>query len=107
MEHVVHPVGGPFGHGRIGEITFEEIDARNVIEIATVAGGEVVDDADAVAAANQLFGEMRADESCAAGNEVRRHIDEVTCKKRCSKPVSRILSAFPALRRASARRSFL
>ena len=67
MEHVIHPVDGPLGDGRLGEIAFQEINARDLLEVAALPGDEAVDDAYAVAAADELFGEVRSDEAGAAG----------------------------------------
>ena len=58
---------------QVGEIAFEELDAGKVIEIAALAGDQVVDDADAVAAANEFFREVGSDEAGAAGDEIRGH----------------------------------
>ena len=53
---------------RIGEIALDELDA--VAQVVLVAGGEIVDDAHAVAARDERFGNVRADEAGAAGNEI-------------------------------------
>jgi hypothetical protein len=53
---------------QVGEVGFDELDARDVIQVAAFAGNQVVDDANAMAAAHELFGEMRTDETCAASD---------------------------------------
>ena len=52
----------------------------DVREVAAVAGDQVVGDADRVAAADELFRQMRSDEAGAAGDEIRGHSVEVDCK---------------------------
>ncbi len=49
-------------------------------EVVTVAGAQVVGNANRVAAAYELLGLMRSDEAGAAGDEVRSHSVEVECK---------------------------
>ena len=39
----------------VGEVAFEELDARQVREIRALAGDQAVDDADAVAAARRAL----------------------------------------------------
>ena len=56
----------------IGEVALEELDAADVIEVAALAGDQAVGDADAVAAPDELFGQVGADEAGAAGDEVLR-----------------------------------
>jgi hypothetical protein len=51
-----------------------------VIEIAALAGAQVVGDPDAVSPANQFFRQVGSDEPCAAGDEVRSHNAEVCSK---------------------------
>ena len=56
-----------------GEVPFEELDTFYVIEIAALAGDEGIGDAHAVAAPDEFFGKMGADEAGAAGHEVMSH----------------------------------
>ena len=86
MQHVIHALRSALRERQIGEVAFEELDARNVIEIAPVAGDEAVGDADAVAAADEFFREMRADEPGAAGDEVRSHSVEVPSQEALPQP---------------------
>ena len=72
MQHVIHPAHCPLGDGPLGQIAFEKIDARDVVEVAPLSGDEAVGDAHAVTAADELFGEVRADETGAAGDEIGR-----------------------------------
>ncbi len=52
------------------------------VEVAALAGDQAVDDADGVAAADELLGEMRSDEAGAAGDEVGSHSVEFGSKRR-------------------------
>ena len=70
MEDILHAVRGAAGHVADREIALEEFDALDVIEIAPLAGDQAVDDADAMAAPDELFGEMGSDEARAACNEI-------------------------------------
>ena len=88
------------GHRRIREIALDELHA--VAQVVLVAGDEIVDDAHAVAARDELFGNVRADEAGAAGNEIVSQSESadprseiVKCR---SEPVSRILYPPPPLR---------
>ena len=80
MQHVIHSSDGPHGERQIGEIAFEELHARDVIEITALARDEVVGHADAMASTDKLFREMRTDEAGAAGDKVRSHSVEVYSK---------------------------
>jgi hypothetical protein len=62
------------GDGQVGEVSFEELDAGNVIEIAALTRDQTVGDTHGMAAANEFFAEMRTDEPGAAGDEVVRHV---------------------------------
>jgi hypothetical protein len=73
MEDVVHPLRCAPGEGELGEVSFEEVDAGNVIEIAALARDQAIGDTDGVTAANEFFAEMRTDEPGAAGNKIIRH----------------------------------
>ena len=55
---------------QIGEVALEELHAANVIQVPPLAGDEVVRHADAMAAADELFREMRPDEARPTGDEV-------------------------------------
>ena len=56
------------------EITFHHLDVPpERREVGAASGGEVVEDADVVAALEQRLDEVRADEACAAGDEDLRH----------------------------------
>ena len=66
--------GSPCPLGRRG------LDGR--LDLSLLAGDEVVDDADAVAAPQKLLDEMRADEARAAGDEVARHRSDYTERPR-------------------------
>ena len=80
------PAHRPLAHGQIREIAFEELHAGHVIEIAALAGDQAVDDADMVAAPDELFGEVGSDEARAAGDEIRSHSVAVSCAGRKRRP---------------------
>jgi hypothetical protein len=46
MKHIVHPSDDASRERRIREVAFEKFDVVEVIEIATLAGDEIVGDAD-------------------------------------------------------------
>ena len=75
MEDEVHSVAGGAAGVEVGDITFDDLDRRcGAREVTTLAGGEVVQDADALAGYRQSFGEMGADEAGATGNEIERRV---------------------------------
>ena len=78
MQHVIHA-----GHRRardieIRQIALDELDRAQVREVAPVAGDQTVGHAHALAAPFEFFGEMRADEACATGYQVERHVTSLT-----------------------------
>jgi hypothetical protein len=58
---------------QVRKIPFEKLHARNVIDVAPLACDQAVRDADYVAAADEFFCEMGADETGASGDEVLSH----------------------------------
>jgi hypothetical protein len=89
MKHVVHPSDRASREPRIREVTFEKFDVVEVIEIAALAGDEIVSDADTVVPSHQLLREMGSDEPGAACDEIRSHTVEGHGKgrsKRSSSP---------------------
>ena len=91
----------------IGKIAFDEFHGREVRDVLALPGAEIVDDAHALAAADQLLHQVRSDKARAASNQVSRHSGGELSKKRAdvnvgltitvkrrSQPISRILSAF-------------
>ena len=66
----------------------DELDARDVLQITALAGCEIVHDPDAVAAADQLFGQVGTNETGPAGHEIRRHSVEVQCKRHARRPAA-------------------
>jgi hypothetical protein len=70
VQDVVHALHGALRDRQIGEVPFEELRARGVIEVAALAGDQAVHDTDAVAAAYQLCREVRANEPGASGHEI-------------------------------------
>jgi hypothetical protein len=77
MQDVIDSVDGAAGDILLGEIAFDEFHAGDVREILTLAGHQVVDDANAFAAADELFCQMGADETGAAGHEIVGHVSVV------------------------------
>src|SRR5258708_1891567 len=80
VEHVVRAVHGWLCEGHIREIPLEELDARDVIEIAPLARDQTVGDTDAVPAADEFFRQVRSDEPGAAGDEVEGHTLQLSNK---------------------------
>jgi hypothetical protein len=70
MKDIFHAVDGAVRHVGGGKVALEEFDALDMIEIAPLAGDQAVDDADAMTAPDELFGEMGSDEARAACNEI-------------------------------------
>jgi hypothetical protein len=58
MQNVVDALDGAFRDARFGQVALDELDVRNVIEIAALAGDQTIEYADLMPAANQFFGEM-------------------------------------------------
>ena len=58
---------------KIANVRLTEVDfAPDLGEILLVTGRKVVENADGFSASNQLFHHVRADESCATGNQIKR-----------------------------------
>ena len=74
MQHVVDALHRTACYVELGEITFNELDSRHMSDVLPLAGGEVIDDADALTATDELFHEVRTDKAGAAGYEVIRHL---------------------------------
>ena len=77
MQHVVHAGNRPLGDREVGQVSLDQLDARHVRQVFTLAGNEAVGNAHAFAAAEQLFGDMRPDEPGAAGDEVGGHVPAI------------------------------
>ena len=73
MQDVVHPLHRALRHREVCEVAFDELNARHMREVLAMAGNEAVGDADALAAARQLFCEVGSDEACPTGDEVVGH----------------------------------
>ena len=78
MKHVVHPRDRASRERRIREVTLEKLDVVEVIEIAALAGDEIVSDADAMVPSHQLLREMGSDEPGAACHKVGSHSIEAS-----------------------------
>ena len=70
MQHVLHAGDRAAGNLGVREVAFDEFHGRQMIEVTALARHQAVDDANAMPAPNELFGEMRPDESRAAGDEI-------------------------------------
>ena len=87
MQDVVHALYRGLRDVGLGQIAGHELGRRRSaagagrlerrLEVVVLAGDEVVGDADAMTAPQQLLDQMRADETGAAGDEIRRH-DQMT-----------------------------
>ena len=73
MQHVVHARDGSRCGRQVGKVAFEKLHRREVFEVAALAGNQAVGDADGMAATDELFRQVRSDESRAAGDQVRSH----------------------------------
>ena len=70
MEDVVDPLHRLLRDRKVGEISFDEIDAGEMRKILTMTGDEAVDHANLLAAVNQLFCKVGADEAGATCDEI-------------------------------------
>jgi hypothetical protein len=73
VEHVFTALRRAPGEIEVGQVSLEELDVRNVIDIALLAGDEGVGDADPMPAANELGRQVGSDEPRAAGDEIMSH----------------------------------
>jgi hypothetical protein len=80
VEDVVGAGDGARGERHVGQVALDQLHAGQVRQVAAVAGAQVVGDADRVAAADELFRQVRPDEPGAAGHEIRGHNVEFGCK---------------------------
>jgi hypothetical protein len=103
VQHDLRTAAGLRASGGIGDVALHKTMAcprrfadtgAHVIEIALVAGGEVVEAGHLLAAAQQMFEQVRADEAGAAGDEpatrhrtkplVQCHRQAVFADRRCA-----------------------
>ena len=107
MQDVLDALDGASGHRLVGEIALDELDLVDVREIASMAGDQAVDDANAIAPLAQGLDHVRPDEAGPTGDQIERHVvpNLLTRPRACwrrlkcgSRPVSRILSARAPLR---------
>ncbi len=73
MEHEVSTLDDAARDIGIGEVAFNELHAADMRQVLPFARHETVDDANAFAAADELFCQVRADEAGAAGYQVQSH----------------------------------
>ena len=78
MEHIVDAVRCAAREIQIRKIPFEKLYLRQVIEIAAAACDEIIGNADAMAAAEELFRKVRSDEPGAAGHEKLSHVTDLS-----------------------------
>jgi hypothetical protein len=70
MQHVVGALHRAFRDREIGEIAFEKINAREMCEVAPMAGNQAVDDANLFTTPEKLFCKVGTDEARATRDEV-------------------------------------
>src|SRR3989304_1493703 len=70
------------GTDGVGEVPVGELGLGHMGEVVALAGDGAVDDAHAVAATHEGFGEVRADEAGAAGHKVVGHTCSYLSKNR-------------------------
>src|SRR5262245_9735774 len=73
MKDEVDAVDHGFGDAGLGQVALDEFDFREMCEVSPFPCDEAVDDAHAMAAAHELLGQVRADESSSPGDEIRSH----------------------------------
>ena len=73
MEDVVASLGRAAGELDVRQIALQELDVRNVIEIALLAGDERIGDPNPVPTAHQFRGQVGTDETGAAGDQILSH----------------------------------
>ncbi len=86
MQHVVDAVDGAARHVEIGQVAVEKVHLRQVRQVLPLAGNETVDDANALAPADELLRQVRTDESGTAGHQVMSHIADPSQQKTCRSP---------------------
>jgi hypothetical protein len=74
VQHIVHAGDGALGEREVRKVSLKQLDAGNVRQVFALTGDEAVRHAHAFTAANQLFDEVRSDESGAAGDEIGGHV---------------------------------
>jgi hypothetical protein len=80
VENVVDSFDRPGGHRQIREVALLELDLAQMLEVSPLTRNQAVDHADSLSSTDELFGQVRSDESGAASDEVGSHIDGVGCK---------------------------
>jgi len=74
MNHIVDPRENIRKVGRIGEVEIDDLDfVFYRFDIGALSRREIIDDANGLPLAHQFVSDMRADESCAAGDYVCGH----------------------------------
>jgi hypothetical protein len=81
MQHEFHAVDGSLGHREIREISLDELRSAERLEIASLAGNQAVDYADTLAALEKFLGEVRSDETRAAGDEIGSQLVSVSSRE--------------------------
>lgn len=73
MQDVVDPADRSLACGEVGDVSFQEVDTVNVLQIFPLAGDQTVEHSHLVAAMDELRDKVRPDETGAAGDEIMRH----------------------------------
>ena len=73
MKDVFDALHGTARDVDVCEVAFHEFDLRKMCEVLSLAGDQAVDDADALAATNELFAQVRPNEAGAAGDQIVSH----------------------------------
>ena len=71
MEDKIGAFNRPAGKVDAGEISFEKLDARNVIEVRTSARDQRIGNPNTVAAPHEFFRQVRTDETGAPRDQVQ------------------------------------
>jgi hypothetical protein len=73
VKNVVDAMDGAGRDLGMCQIAWQEFDFRQMRQVLASAGNEAVHDANAFAAPDELFAQVRSDETGAAGDEVQGH----------------------------------
>src|SRR5262249_8656358 len=70
VEHALDPRHGPPNCLWIAQVALDQLDSLESRQVLAPAGGEVVEDAHAIAATDQAFHDVRTDETGTAGDQI-------------------------------------
>ncbi len=76
MEYAIHALNRAGHRFAVGDVPLDQLQTlvHQPLQVMTKAGAEIVQHTDAIAATDQGLGDMRTDESGAAGDEVEGHV---------------------------------